>query len=123
MSVNMDSVMGKVNEYVSKSSGDVPIHNIFTRDFVMKTTNFFTIKQMMSKAGIVDKVSFDAWDIDSRNAFAAMNTNFSTWTDFENAAAKVYVINKLTGRDVNAPAPDPEDPLYDITIEVNIRIG
>lgn len=80
--------------WLEQLSGDVSIEKLFDKSFMKEYTSSPDIKTFLAPAGIIDQDSFDNWIQDARNIYVRDRTEFSTWDEFEETAAKKWAGRK-----------------------------
>lgn len=92
-------------EVQSSLNGEIPLDQIFSREFMRKNSNFSSIKEFFDKApfDVQNQKDFEQLDEAELDKYTRENTKYSYWQDFFEAAGNDYAAKKLKslGFDVN----------------------
>lgn len=111
-----------LQEFMRKLSGPAYIEDLFTDEFVQAHTRTTSIRDLLSPEGVTDQTAFDTWTKNAADVFCENNTDFNSYSDMENAAAKELLsVRQQRSNDGQSitKVPINKDPFSLITIEIN----
>lgn len=111
-----------LQEFMRKLSGPAYIEDLFTDEFIQAHTNVTSVRDLLGPAGVTDQATFDTWTKSGADIFCKNNTDFGSYSDMENAAAKQLLPvrkQRVNDGESTTKVPVDNDPFSLITIEVN----